>query len=313
MVESSERPNTDTGETRPGAKVAVLALTMAVFFWSGNFVAGRALGGRIEPVDLNAVRWTLAAIILVPIAWPDLRRDRCKLVAHWPQIVGLGALGIAFFHICVYSALRQIPVTNALLLLALCPMVILVGSAIMGIAALSGRDVLAVCLSFCGVAILLSEGQIADLMRLHFVFADLWVILAVFAWAAYTLLLSSVPKDIAPRAVLASSILVGVVFMLPLALVFGHFDPSVLTFPVISAILYIVICASVLAYIAWSAGVRRIGPGAAGQFINLMPAFGALLAWIVLGEPLHVYQVVGAAGILLAIILSKPLSRQTHP
>ena len=46
-----------------------LALALAALFWSGNFVAGRALRGHVDPVTLNFLRWLIALALIAPFVW----------------------------------------------------------------------------------------------------------------------------------------------------------------------------------------------------------------------------------------------------
>lgn len=55
-----------------------------------------------------------------------------------------------------------------------------------------------------------------------------------------------------------------------------------------------------LGFLWWNAGLRRVGAGRAGVFSNLVPVFGALAAWLVLGESLTPLQAAGAA---LAVVV----------
>jgi drug/metabolite transporter (DMT)-like permease len=64
------------------------------------------------------------------------------------------------------------------------------------------------------------------------------------------------------------------------------------------ALLYLIVSATFLSFLWWNAALRRLGPGRAGAFSNLVPVFGVVLAWAVLGETLGPFQMVGA---LLAI------------
>jgi drug/metabolite transporter (DMT)-like permease len=73
--------------------------------------------------------------------------------------------------------------------------------------------------------------------------------------------------------------------------------------PVLIAIGYIAVFASVLAFLFWSFGVERLGATRAGQFVNLMPIFGAAIAFPVLGEVPNASQVVGAVLVLGSIAL----------
>ena len=61
--------------------------------------------------------------------------------------------------------------------------------------------------------------------------------------------------------------------------------------------------ASVIGFLFWSHGVAAIGPSRAGQFLHLMPVFGAGLSFALLGEGLSATQVVGAALVLCGLLL----------
>jgi len=64
---------------------------------------------------------------------------------------------------------------------------------------------------------------------------------------------------------------------------------------------YMALFASVLAFLFWSFGVSRLGPTRSGQFINLMPVFGAGLALLLLGEIPGRAEIVGAGMVLAGI------------
>jgi drug/metabolite transporter (DMT)-like permease len=66
---------------------------------------------------------------------------------------------------------------------------------------------------------------------------------------------------------------------------------------------YTAIFASVIAFLFWSYGVSQLGPSRAGQFINLMPIFGAALAFTLLGESPVPSQFAGGALVLAGIAL----------
>jgi drug/metabolite transporter (DMT)-like permease len=77
-----------------------------------------------------------------------------------------------------------------------------------------------------------------------------------------------------------------------------------LTAGAISAMLYVGIFPSVVGYVFWNRGVAEVGSNVAGIFMHLMPVFGALLAWLFLGERIHAFHVVGIALILAGITLT---------
>ena len=68
--------------------------------------------------------------------------------------------------------------------------------------------------------------------------------------------------------------------------------------PTICAVIYTGLFTSVVAYLAWNAGVARLGAQRAGAFLHLVPLFGAVLSMVLLGEPPQLFH---AAGLMLIV------------
>ena len=74
---------------------AYLLLTLTALFWAGNSVVGRAAREFVPPVALSFWRWVIALLILLPFAWPHLKRDWPVLRRHWRLMLLFGIFGIA--------------------------------------------------------------------------------------------------------------------------------------------------------------------------------------------------------------------------
>ena len=138
-----------------------------------------------------------------------------------------------------------------------------------------------------------------------------WMLGAIGVWAAYSLLLRHRPQALPQDVTLTASILAGLAVMLPILWITGV-RAVPLSPPVVGAILYIVIFASVLGFLLWSTGVARLGPEQAGQFLHLMPVFGELLAVLLLGQQLRPAHGIGAGLTICGIVLvNRPVSITT--
>ena len=285
-----------------------LALSAAALLWSGNFIAGRALRDDLGPATLNLLRWSLCLLVMLPWVGASVWRHRHAVRREWRLLVGLGATGIAAFHTLTYLALQSTPAVNALLMLSLTPGAILVGAALSGGPWPSRRQWVGTGLSLLGAGVLLTRGDGAALLGLTPAQGDLWMLLAVPLWAAYSLLLRRRPADLPQPVALACSIVPALVLLLPLALGSTAGAPLASTAAalqakpwLLAAVAYVAVFASLIAFLLWSYGVAAIGPEAAGQFVHLMPVFGALLAFVLLGEAIVPAQVAGALCVLAGI------------
>src|SRR5205814_2808806 len=90
-------------------------------------------------------------------------------------------------------------------------------------------------------------------------------------------------------------------FLVEMAFFGGHVE---LTPATASAMLYVGIFPSVVGYVFWNRGVHEVGANVAGIFMHLMPVFGSILAWLLLGERIYVYHLAGIALIIAGIALT---------
>ena len=274
----------------------------AVLLWSGNFVVGRALRHELPPVAINFWRWTIAAAILLPFAWDELRRQAPLLARHWKLLAALALTGIASFQTLVYVALSETTTVNTLLMLSLAPLSIAFASWALHDERLSKPQLFGAALSLWGAVTLITNGRWESIARLSLDRGELWMLLAVVLWTCYSLLLRRIPPALPPLAVLSATSAIGVLLMLPVYL--GLHSAGALQAMDHSGwagLLYIALFASVPPFFLWNRGVARIGPSRAGAFLNLMPVFGALLAFVFLGEAVRSYQLIGGGLILSGI------------
>lgn len=291
---------------RPPRSVAIAYAILAVVMlaWAGNAIVGRAAREAVPPFTLAFVRWSGALLILMPFALRPLRRDAATLRAHWRIVLLLGLLGVASFNALLYLALHTTTATNAILIQAAIPPLVLVANALVFADRPPAGQIAGVTLSTLGVLLVVTHADIGTLRALSFARGDLYVLCAVLAWSFYTVLLRKRPA-VEPVSFLAVTFAIGAAAMLPLALAEEMRGAAIVWGPrSLGAFAYVAVLPSLLAYFLYNKAVTMIGPARAGQTTALMPVFGSLLAAAILGEPLHAYHLVGLALILVGIAVA---------
>jgi drug/metabolite transporter (DMT)-like permease len=254
-------------------------------------------------VALTFFRWLISLLVFAPFVWREIISHADVVLREWRLIVGLGATGIALFHPLVYVALQHTSATNALLTFSLSPVVILLGASLANRRRPTAWETTGVLLSMVGAAVLITRGDLRVVRSAGFNAGDLWMLAAVAVWAGYSLLLRRRPVDLPQMVTLVSSITVALPMLLPFTLIAASGNPLHLSVPVLLGTFYIAIFGSVIGFLFWSRGVTDLGAARAGQFVHLMPVFGAALSFLFLGEPLSLSQVLGACFVLLGIVL----------
>jgi drug/metabolite transporter (DMT)-like permease len=285
-------------------RLAPVALAGAALFWSGAFIAGRALRNDIDPAMLTLLRWGLALLAFVPFIGAKAWRCRAVVRREWRLVAGLGITGLAAFHTLTNLAMHTTTALNAILMLSLVPATILVGGALSGAARPSALQWAGTAVSLFGAVVLITRGSVEALLGLDLVRGDVWMIVSVLLWTAYSLLLRRRPADLPPDVALMASIVPALGVLVPVAIVGGASLPAPTPF-VIGAVLYIAIFASLIAFSLWAYGVAAIGPERAGQYVHLMPIFGAVLSTLLLGEHVVAAQLVGGGFVFAGLWLSR--------
>lgn len=288
-----------------------LLLTLAVLFWSGNFVIGRGIRNLIPPISLNFWRWLGALIILIPFGLPRVRDQKTLMLRYWKHLFLMSIPSIAIFNTFIYTALQSTTATNTVLVNALVPIFIALTAWLIFGEHLGLRQIVGVLVSLAGLVFIVSQGQLAILRDLAFSPGDLWTLGAGVAWAIYSVMLRKRPAQMDPIAFLTVIVAFGLVIMLPFYLwelaAKGGFSLSPASLGTLG---YVCIFPSVLAYIFWNSGVAMVGANRAGIFFHLMPVFSILLAFIFLDERLHLFHLAGMFLIFTGIGLTTLKTKQ---
>ena len=282
---------------------AMLLLGLVMVFWAGNSIVGRAVAGDIPPLTLAFVRWTGALAILAPFAIRHVRRDRAELQRGWKAVLLLGLLGIAAFNALLYSGLQFTTATNALLLQAAIPTLVLVFDRLFHGVRSGGWQIAGTIGSTIGVLVIVFRGDPERALALDLGAGDALVLVSVVVWALYTVFLRLRPA-VHPTSFVAATFAVGVVAMTPLAAwEWAQGLRIVWSTGTLLAMAYVCILPSLVSYFIYNHAAAQIGPARAGQAITLLPVFGAFLSAVLLGEILHWYHAAGLVLICLGIAL----------
>jgi drug/metabolite transporter (DMT)-like permease len=281
-----------------------LLMLLPGLFWAGNAIVARGVAGEIPPIGLAFWRWTLAALVVLPFAWPHVRRDAKAMLASWRIMLVLSALGIAAFNTGLYLAAQSTTALNIVMLQSTVPVLIVVASFILFRDEVTKRQGLGIAISLAGALTLVSHGAPEALTSLALNAGDLWMLAAGVSYAIYTALLRRRPA-VHGLSFLFATFVIGAALLLPLYIgetSGGH--PMPLSWHALLAVGYVAVFASAVAYLAFNRTVELLGANTAGLSVHLVPVFGAILAIAVLGEQPHLYHLLGigliATGILLA-------------
>ncbi len=287
-------------------------LVFATLCWGSSWVVARGLDTVMPPVALSFWRWLVATLVILPFAWPHLKRDAATLRASWKLLVFLGVVGTSGFSTLGYLGLTHTTATNASLLNGGMPALIIGMGALLDRAWPPRRVAIGLALAMCGTLYMVAQGDWRTLTSLQFNVGDALVLAGMTGWGMYTCALRWRPAGLHPLSFFAVTAGAGTLATVPLYLWEHAGNPmTVLNGTVIGATLYLAIACSVLAFMAWNAAVVVAGAQTAALYNNLVPIFGVAMAMLFLDEMPHAYHVVGAVLVFLGVALVSRRQAQT--
>ena len=302
----------------PKLTLATVAyLLTATALWAGNAIAGRLLVGSVSPITLSAVRWGLAALLLLPLGWRVFKPDSA-LWQNKKRFILLGLFGVGSYNVLLYLALQTSTAINVTLIGASMPIWMLFIGAVWYQVKPTLLQLLGAIVSLIGVAIVLTRGELSALLSMEMVVGDLLIMLATILWAFYSWMLSrpgtSTERQWPWADFLMAQVLVGLLWTsffdgFEIAMGHAHLELNAWTG---SLILFVAVGPSLIAYRCWGLGVNGAGPTVAAFFANFIPLFTALLSAAMLGEPPQLFHGVAFALIALGIWVSSTKGRASN-
>jgi len=269
---------------------AYVFVNLATLLWASNIALGRALREDIGPITLTATRFSIAGLLF---AFLLLRRSSSqasgsdlKLGRDWVWLAAMGLFGVFGFPTLLYLALQRTTATHVSLINGTAPLLTVFLAGIFIRERISPKLLIGGAVSLLGVGLIISNGSTEIIHSLAFNSGDLIALLNAGIWGLYSVISRVATRSRSSLSATAFSIWFALPLLYPTATFeLRTFAPN-LTLPVILAVLYIGIFPSILGFLAWNEGVRRVGPGQAMAFYNMLPVFGVLLAVLFLGESL---------------------------
>ncbi len=248
-------------------------------------------------------RWLGVMIILSFICRNELIEGYKIFKKHYLWMILMGISGFTIFNSLYYISAHYTIAINLGIIQSIMPAIIIIISIIWLKTKISLIQIIGLLITFIGVAIIVSKGNIKDLFFLKFNKGDLLLIFACLFYSIYAVGLKKRPKidDLLLMMIFSHIAFLG---SLP-GLILEIINNSIIlpTNKGILILFIIIIFPSFLAQIFFMKGVKLIGPSTSGLYTNLVPVFTAFLAIIIIGEEFHFYHLVSLIIIFFGIFI----------
>ncbi|WP_168211364.1 DMT family transporter [Actinosynnema sp. ALI-1.44] len=289
-----------------------LMLVLVMAFWGSAFALSKVAVHDVPPQVASFFRFGLGAVVLLVLHSVLVRKRTAG--KDLGKIAGLGMVGMFAYNSCFFLALSLAPSADGSVIIPVSSPVITVAvTALMGRRRLTVRAVSGLGIAVAGAAVFFAGITGGGSGR---ILGDLLFLAAACCWATYTIcgvpLLGRLPAlTVTTFAAAAGALGLGALAV-PF---FGGIDWSALDAGFWLNQAYLATLPTALAYVMYYQAVGRVGPATASSAMFLVPVFGLLGSWIVLGESITPVQAVGAAGMLAGAWLATVggAVRKRHP
>lgn len=295
-----------------GKGITYFLISLSVVFWGLSFILTKELFLSEEHMSVTLLIF-LRLAVATAVMFPSMALMRhLRSDASWLPKPRKGDLKwfllLTFcepfiYHLCETSGVQLVSGSLASVVIATIPLFVPFGMWIAYRERISGTMIVGVLLSLGGVGLLLAGGEgLAGNLKGMLCLAGAVVIAVV-----YTLLLVKVVDHYNPLVITTYQNLIGLVYFLPLVLLFDGGSLSLLSWSpkMLLLILVLGICCSTLAYAFYNLGVRRLGASQACIFNNAIPIF-SLIAAILIGQEVFAWsKAIGIVTVIAGVVIAQ--------
>ena len=271
-----------------------LLLVGAVF--GSSFLFMRVAAPEMGAGPLVGVRLVCGSLVLLPFVWQARRQLPWQ---RWPVVALIGAINAAVPFLLFAWAAQRAPAAVG----AICNAMAVLFTALVAFAAFGERiglrRALALLAGFAGVVVL-ATAKVSGLALGPAVLAGT---AAAFCYGIGMNLVKRRLGDLPPAVAAGATLSVAAVLVLPLALAAWPAQP--VSAAAWSSAVALGVLGTGLAFIPYYRLIQRIGAPRAAVVAYLIPVFGALLAWLFLGEPVTVRMLLAGLLILGSVAASQ--------
>lgn len=279
------------------------AIVLSMIIWSFSFIWTRMAIVSFQPMTLITLRLVLASVLLFVVSkatgnFQPLRKRDVPLF-----------LLLAFFEPYIYYVgetygLTLVESTLASVIISTIPLFAPVFAFFLLKEKIGWMNVAGILVSLVGVFFVIYEpsgGFNANPWGVALMF------LAVFAAICYSATLRKISDYYHTMNVIFYQSLLGLFFFLPTALlVEGKMMVSMhISAHSLTALLMLSVFASVIAFVLFAWAVREVGVSRTNVFVNLIPVFTAVFAWLLLDEKITALKWGGIVVVVLGLFVSQ--------
>ncbi len=289
-----------------------IKLILTAMLWGGTFIAGKVIGRKDGPVEPSAaafIRFAVSAVIMIAVCRLTLKRLPRPDFRQLLFFLLLGFCGVFLYNIFFFTALRTIEASRSSIIIATTPVFVAIFSSFLFREKLTIIRLAGILMSITGALTVITKGKPESIFSQSISTADYYIFGCVICWTAYSLLGKRVVAQFSPLVMVSYSVLCGAVMLFIPAAMGGMFG-KLGTYAAKDwiSLIYFAVFATVIGYIWFFEGISKIGPVRTALFINFIPIFAVIMAYLFLKEEITASLLIGTLLVITGVYLTNKIS-----
>jgi len=281
---------------------AFFSLILAMLIWGSSFVALKATLSDTQPYTIMFLRMFIASLCFVLFIKSFLKYKFTK--KDIKLILLLSLFEPALYFIFEVNALRFTSASQAGVIASTMPIITAIFAGILLKELITRKLILGSILSMIGVIILSTNANTTS-HATNPLLGNLLELGAMVCAAGYTIVAKHLSSKFSALFITASQSFLGTLFFLPFALYeynqYGFHTSS----NSMLLIVYLGVIVTLGGYGLYNFALTKIDASRAAVFINLIPIFSVILAYLLLGEILNTIQIFASIIILIGVFIAE--------
>ena len=282
--------------------IAVGILITAMMVWSSSFIALKSAIGSIGPMSVIFGRMFVASLCFLYFIKSFFKLEFTKNDVKYIALM-------VMFEPCMYfifeaKALQYTTAGQAGMITSMMPLIAAIGAGIVLKEIISKKLVIGSLLAVSG-AVWLSLSANGNESASNPLLGNTLEFLAMICGAGYAISIRHLSKKFSALFLTAIQAFVGCIFFLPFAL--WEYNTMVMDFnqEALLWVVYLGVFVTLGGYGLFNYALSRVEASKASMFVNLIPVFTLLLAFLILGEKLSFIEMIASLIILSGVFITQ--------
>lgn len=279
-----------------------ITITFAMLIWGSSFIALKSAMQDLGEYTVIFIRMAVASLCFIYFIKSFLKYDFTKSDIKYIFL-------LALFEPCLYfifeaKALLYTSASQAGMITSLMPLITAMAAGYFLKEIISRQLIFGSLIAMIG-AVWLSVQATTTASAPNPMLGNFLELCAMVCAAGYTIVARYLVDKYSALFITAIQAFIGAVFFFPFFLYELAFDEMIFSFEALAWTVYLGVVVTLGGYGLYNFSLTKIEASKAAMFVNLIPVFTLILAFLILGEKLSTQELIASATILGGVILSQ--------